>query len=122
MTKKEFEDITGLKVTAEGYSEEIEPIYMNTDIDKNLFCKLWRECPEALKEIERKTVLVRELYEERKRLENFLIDQAEKCGENDLREKAISMLGAKKYLKCKLSKGYDLWDEDKKLLEDILSE
>ena len=65
--------------------------YMNTDLDKDLFCKLWIENPTALKEIERKTVLVRELYEERKCLSNLLIDQAEKCNASDLREMAIAM-------------------------------
>lgn len=50
---------------------------MKTDLDKDQFCKLWVENPDALREIEVKTVLVRELYEERKSLANFLIDQAE---------------------------------------------
>lgn len=77
MTKKEFEERTGLKVQDDSYSE-IEECYMNTDLDKDQFCKLWIENPTALKEIEVKTRLVRELYEERKSLANFLIDQAEK--------------------------------------------
>lgn len=65
MTQKEFEERTGLKLSADGYTE-VEECYMNTDLDKDAFCKLWMENPTALKEIERKTVLVRELYEERK--------------------------------------------------------
>lgn len=74
MTQKEFEERTGLKLNADGY-KEVEEIYMNTDLDKDQFCKLWIEDPTTLKEIERKTVLVRELYEERKCLSNFLIDK-----------------------------------------------
>ena len=77
MTQKEFEERTGLKLSADGYTE-VEECYMNTDLDKDAFCKLWMENPTALKEIERKTVLVRELYEERKCLTNLLLDQAEK--------------------------------------------
>lgn len=77
MTQKEFEERTGLSLTIEGY-REVEECYMNTDLDKDSFCKLWVENPTVLKEIERKTVLVRELYEERKSLSNFLIEQAEK--------------------------------------------
>lgn len=88
---------------------------------KTFFCKLWIENPTALKEIERKTVLVRELYEERKYLSNFLIDQAEKWSANDLREKAIAMIGEREYLRKKIAKGYNLWDDDKKLLDNILS-
>nr|UWG76649.1 MAG: hypothetical protein [Bacteriophage sp.] len=65
MTQKEFEERTGLKLSADGYTE-VEECYMNTELDKDAFCKLWMENPTVLKEIERKTVLVRELYEERK--------------------------------------------------------
>lgn len=120
MTQKEFEERTGLTLTAEGYSSEVEVCYMNTDLDKDQFCKLWMENPTALKEIERKTVLVRELYEERKSLSNFLIDQAEKWGAPDLRAKAIAMVGEKEYLRRKIAAGYNLWDADKELLCDIL--
>lgn len=120
MTQKEFEERTGLKLKADDYTE-VEEIYMNTDLDKDVFCKLWIDNPTALKEIERKTVLVRQLFEERKRFENLLIDQAEKWSASDLREKAIEMIGAKEYLKRKLSKGYNLWESDKELLIDILN-
>lgn len=106
MTQKEFEERTGLKLSADGYTE-VEECYMNTDLDKDAFCKLWMENPTALKEIERKTVLVRELYEERKCLTNLLIDQAEKWSASDLREKAIAMIGEKEYLRRKIAKGYN---------------
>jgi hypothetical protein len=119
MTQKEFEERTGLKLLADGYTE-VEECYMNTDLDKDAFCKLWMENPTALKEIERKTVLVRELFEERKCLSNFLIAQAEKWSASDLREKAIAMIGEKEYLRRKIAKGYNLWDADKKLLDEIL--
>lgn len=120
MTQKEFEERTGLKLTADGYAE-VEQCYMNTDIDKDMFCKLWIECPAALKEIECKTVLVRELYEERKSLANFLIDQAEKWSASDLRARAIGMLGEREYLRRKIAKGYNLWEADRELLNEILS-
>ena len=131
MTQKEFEDRIGEKFVGD-YSE-VEECYMNTDLDKDLFAwchqmlvpdvfsKLWIENPTALKEIERKTALVRELYEERKCLSNLLIDQAEKCNASDLREMAIAMIGEREYLRRKIAKGYNLWDDDKKLLDNILS-
>ena len=124
MTQKEFEERTGLKLSAVTHKshtgKRLEECYMNTDLDKDAFCKLWMENPTALKEIERKTVLVRELYEERKCLTNLLIDQAEKWSASDLREKAIAMIGEKEYLRRKIAKGYNLWDADKKLLDEIL--
>ena len=119
MLKIEFEERTGLKLTEDGY-KEVEECYMNTDLDKDTFCELWVKNPTALKEIERKTVLVRELYEERKCLSNFLIDQAEKWSASDLREKAITMIGEREYLRRKLAKGYNLWELDKELLDEIL--
>lgn len=119
MTQREFEERIGMMVTAETYTE-VEHCYMNTDLDKDLFCKLWKENPAALEEIVSKTVLARELYEERKRLSNFLIKQAEKWSANDLREKAISMIGEKEYLRRKIAAGYNLWDADKELLNIIL--
>lgn len=118
-TQKEFEERTELKLTADNYTE-VETCYMNTDLDKDAFCKLWMKNPAALKEIEQKTVLVRELYEERKCLANFLIEQAEKWSASDLREKAIAMIGEKEYIRRKIAKGYNLWDADKKILDEIL--
>lgn len=119
MTQKEFEERTGLKIKAGDYTE-IEQCYMNTDIDKDLFCSLWMKNPAALKEIERKTVLVRELFDERKSLENFLIEQAEKWSASDLRERAISMLGEREYLRRKIERGFNLWEADKEMLVEIL--
>lgn len=119
MLQREFEERTGLKLSADGY-KEVEECYMNTDIAKDTFCKLWMENPTALKEIERKTVLVRELYEERKCLANFLIDQAEKWSASDLREKVIAMIGEREYLRIKIARGHNLWEADRKILIDIL--
>ena len=44
MTQKEFEERTGLKMTADSYTE-VEQCYMNTELDKDAFCKLWLESP-----------------------------------------------------------------------------
>ena len=53
MTQKEFEERTELKLTADNYTE-VETCYMNTDLDKDAFCKLWMKNPAALKEIAHK--------------------------------------------------------------------
>ena len=119
MTQKEFEERTGLKMTADSYTE-VEQCYMNTELDKDAFCKLWMENPVALKEIERKTVLVRELFEERKMMANFLIEQAEKWSASDLRDKGISMIGEKEYLHRKIFRNFNLWEGDKALLLELL--
>lgn len=40
MLQKEFEDRTGVKVSIDEYSA-IEKVYMESDIDKDEFCKMW---------------------------------------------------------------------------------
>lgn len=119
MLQQEFEELTGLKVSSEAYSK-IEECYMNTDIDKDVFCKLWIKSRQGLKEIEVKTVAVRQLCKERDDIVDFLIEQAEKWSASDLREKAISMIGEKEYIRKKIEKGYNLWEADRKLLVDFL--
>lgn len=119
MLQKEFEELTGIKPFTGDYTE-VEECYMNTDLDKEMFCKLWTKNPTALKEIERKTVALRAVCKERNSTVEFLIEQAEKWSASDLREKAISMIGEKEYIRKKIEKGYNLWEADRELLIDIL--
>lgn len=119
MLQKEFEELTGIKPFTGDYAE-VEECYMNTDLDKEMFCKLWTKNPTALKEIERKTVALRAVWKERNSTVEFLIEQAEKWSASDLREKAISMIGEREYIKKKIEKGYNLWEADRELLIDIL--
>ena len=42
MTKFEFEDLTGLKVTEEEYKEIEKMYYAVPNMDKHEFCKRWR--------------------------------------------------------------------------------
>ena len=51
----------------------------------------------------------------------FLADQAEKWGASDLREEAIRMMGAEKYLAYKIQMGFNLWQLDRDLLIGILN-
>ena len=106
MTQKEFEDRTRLKVTEEDY-KTIEETYMNTDLGKDTFCKLYSEYPAVLKEVERKTVQVRILYDERKKLANILVKLAEK-----LTRPIRQSTGGN-------HKSESIWDEVKKLLDEI---
>lgn len=119
MTQKEFEERIGESITVEAYAN-IERTYMNTNLDKDEFCKAYMKAPQTLIELEKQTVLVRELYEERDRLANFLIEQAEKLHAHDLREKASCMLGEKEYIRRKVEKGFNLWEEDRVMLIELL--
>ena len=70
--------------------------------------------------VEWQTVLVRELFEEKKCMADFLIEQAEKWSASDLREKAIRMIGEREYLRRKIERGFNLWEVDKVLLVELL--
>lgn len=119
MTQKEFEERTGKPVTAEVYAN-IEKVYMNTNLDKDVFCNAYKKSPQVLSELEKQTVLVRELFEERRMMANFLIEQAQKWSASDLREKAIRMIGEKAYLSYKIEHEMNLWQLDKELLLENL--
>lgn len=130
MNKQEFIDRTGLTPTDEEYVT-IEAIYMAAEsLDKDEFCREYKKHGNSS--------LVKSLFNEVKEWESlantatndfylkereyaiFLVEQAEKWSASDLRDKAIAMLGAKKYLIYKLDRGFNLWEEDKQLLIKML--
>jgi hypothetical protein len=43
MTKQEFENRVKVQVTDQEYYSVIEPMYMNSDVDKDEFCAMWRK-------------------------------------------------------------------------------
>lgn len=129
MMKHEFEERTGMTVTAEEYAK-IEKLYMSSgNIDKDTFCKEYKKVAssEIVKELQMSLRIEQgKLTSARMELEaanvrendlaNFLMEQAEKWSASDLREKAIELLGAREYLLRKLQKGYKLWEADKQIL------
>lgn len=52
----------------------------------------------------------------------FLIEQAEKWGATDLREKAIEIMGAKEYIAYKIDHDLNLWQLDKDLILQLLNQ
>lgn len=70
MTQKEFEDRTSVKVPFQEY-QAIEKVYMESDLDKDEFCKLWcmmnktrvRKAKEDIKSKEEERMLKDELIE-----------------------------------------------------------
>lgn len=134
MTQNEFEQRTNMTVTAEEY-QKIEKLYMSAgNIDKDTFCKEYKKVASSR--------IVTELYLQVRMLENqveslksdkkqmasdkdelidFMIEQSEKYSSSELRQRAIELLGAKEYLRRKLERGYNLWELDRKLLVELLS-
>lgn len=52
----------------------------------------------------------------------FIIEQAEKYGSNELREKAIEIMGAKEYIAYKIDHEINLWQLDKDLILQLLNQ
>lgn len=135
MTQKEFEDRTGIKVSASDYSN-IETMYMMAgNMDKDVFCKEYKNHKDSLllQELFKKIKTIRGQYEERineiedlhkqkDQMADFLITQAEKWSASDLREKAIEMLGMKEYIRRKVCRGHNLWYDDREALNEILKQ
>ena len=126
MLQKEFFDRTKITVTAEEYNA-IDAMYNNCgNMDKDQFCADYvkhhksqildtfynQSCQRADR--------IKMLQDQLSDLEMFLVEQAEENKSLAIRNKAIQLMGTKKYLQARLSKGYDLWEEDKKDMLDLL--
>ena len=52
----------------------------------------------------------------------FLIQQAEKWGASDLRDKVIEIMGAREYIAYKINHDLNLWQRDKDLIVELLNQ
>jgi hypothetical protein len=127
MTQTEFENRTGIQVSASEF-DQIHEIYMNCgDMDKDMFCKEYKKVMgnpivNALSfNVSHAQSKVDTLIRKEKNMAMFLADQAEKWGATDLRDEAIRMMGAEKYLAYKIEHGFNLWQLDRDLLVGILT-
>lgn len=134
MMQKEFEERTGMSLTAEEYAK-VEKLYMAAgNIDKDTFCeeykkvansKLVEELQTSLRIAEGKVKSARMQLEAAEKRESelgtFLMEQAQILGSSKLRQKAIDLLGAKEYMLRKLKSGTPLWDDDREILIETLN-
>lgn len=119
MTREEFKTRTGMELTNEQF-QRVNDMYMEAgELSKDAFCEDYKKHSESK--------ILEEFYNQATRFNvrlnayaMFLIEQADKWGAEDLRDKAIEILGIDKYLTVKIEKGYNLWDIDKKELIEIL--
>ena len=141
MTQKEFETRIGTEVATETF-EYANRVYMAAgDMDKDEFCKDWRD--EYVSESKIVSALTLEVETLNSALKNantcyeraeqslrdfssqmadFLIIQAEKWSASDLREKAIKLVGIKEYITRRLEMKFGLWEEDRKALLVLLAD
>ena len=137
MTQKEFEERTKFTVKPEDYFI-IERLYMATNMDKDEFCKEFKEMNssirpgirQSLKEISKRLGMVEAenatlKISMRKRdgdLADFLIGKAHAYDDTDLRNQAVKLVGETEVVKRTIELGLPLWDEDRKHVLSMIGE
>lgn len=137
MTQKEFEERTKRTVKAEDYLI-IERLYMATNMDKDEFCKEFKEMNDSirprirqsLREIANRLGMVEAKnatleISMRKRngdLADFLIGKAHAYDDTDFRNQAVKLVGEVEVAKRTIELGLPLWDEDRKCILSMINE
>lgn len=137
MTQKEFEERTKRTVKAEDYLI-IERLYMATNMDKDEFCKEFKEMNDSirprirqsLREIANRLGMVEAKnatleISMRKRngdLADFLIGKAHAYDDTDFRNQAVKLVGEVEVVKRTIELGLPLWDEDRKCILSMIDE
>lgn len=133
MLQKEFEALTGKKVTAEEYAE-IEKVYMAIDnMDKEEFCAAWNEqkfgyiVDELVKRVQELTKWrdhwkkQMDEAEERARAAAFvLLNGANEHNDEDMKEAAIDLVGMKMAVCIDMKEGFKLSETERDyILENL---
>lgn len=133
MLQKEFEALTGKKVTAEEYAE-IEKVYMAIDnMDKEEFCAAWNEqkfgyiVDELVKSVQGLTkwrdywkAQMDEAEEKAEDAAFVLLNGANENNDEDMKEAAIALVGMKTAVRIDLENGFKLSEAERDyLLEDL---
>ena len=133
MTRKEFEECTGLQVSAVEFCT-INDIYMAAgEMDKDTFCKEWKQhgesklLAELWHRVKREHDIRKEkkeecdkLYRERWEIVDFLLERAQKFGDEELLLKAIDMVGHAEVIRRKLTLEMPLWERDRAYIKENL--
>ena len=132
MTREEFQNLTGIKVDFDEY-EAIEQIYYtDASLPKEAFCEWFKQATTTangyhnliaagMKLLTNERDL-REAKHEKDELAFFMAEQAEKYSSAELREKAIELLGEKKYICWKLNGKRNLWQLDIDLIKELINQ
>lgn len=137
MTQKEFEERTKCAVKPEVFAI-INQLYMATNMDKDEFCKEFKEMddpmiPEirrSLREIGKHLGTLEAINANMKKsmrkrndyLADVLIGKAHAYDDTDLRNEAVGLVGEVDVVKRTIELGLPLWDEDRKVILSIIGE
>ncbi len=132
MTQEEFQNLTGIKVDFDEFDAIEQLYYAERNMGKDAFCEWFKQAASSANGYAILTAAGRELLQserfrkvvkqEREELAFFVAEQAEKCSSAELREKAIEMLGEKKYICWKLNGKRSLWQLDIDLIKKLIDQ
>lgn len=112
MLRSEFEQRVNYKVTEEEF-KSINEMYMDTDLDKDDFCLLYKTSKVITQKVAYVAREKKQLIEEKIQLGYFMADQFQKLG-------TMELLGARNYLLYVLEKKYAITDEDRDLITSLI--
>ena len=137
MTQKEFEERTKCAVKPEVFAI-INQLYMATNMDKDEFCKEFKEMDDpmipgirrSLREIGKHLGTLEAINANMKKsmrkrndyLADVLIGKAHAYADTDLRNEAVGLVGEVDVVKRTIELGLPLWDEDRKVILSIIGE
>ena len=128
MTQKEFEERIGREVTGDEFERANDIYMMSGELDKDRFCADYKKHKDSeiiaalFETADKQKDRLHVLTKEREGLVNFLTDMAELTGEAEIQKMAARMIGWRGYLRLKIHKGYELWTDELKMLDEILKE
>lgn len=131
MTRKEFQNLTGIRVEVDEYDAIEQIYYTDENLPKEAFCEWFKNATStangyhyliaAGNELLTNGRDLQEARHEKEELAFFMAEQTEKCSSEELREKAIEMLGAKEYILWKLNNKHNLWKLDRELIKELIA-
>lgn len=126
MTKQEFENRTGLKVSAEEF-DNINEMYLDSPFDKNIFCEDYKEHGKSklVKELHRQNTLLRDSVQVKRNsateTARLLIGKSRAYDDADLRKEAVRLVGEKRVVLLTMELGLSLWEDDIKYIQEHLA-
>lgn len=138
MIQKEFEERTGISMTADDFTT-VHDIYMacGDRMDKDEFCALWKgkKFWELLSRVTDEKKITEQAYgiamqklsrtkeqqaERDMELAELLLGKAEAYYDTDFYNQAVKLVGMKEVISAKLRMDLPLWNEDKAYISEIL--
>ena len=123
MLQREFEALTGLSVTDTEFNRVINPMYMSTDLDKQVFCKEWKKhglgnslVAKAMSDrVNEQRMAIDSLKKELDSVVRFLLSRCEPACD----KQAIKIAGHKEVITIKMQQNYELTEDDRAFIIEM---